>query len=149
MMRKEKGFTLLTLAVTIGITAMIAAGAGMTVMHIFRGTERNENQTEVVRQAQNLGRWFGRDALMAENITAGDNPGTGDDEFVSMFWKDWETGNTYNITYKWFDDADSLKLIKRNQIMRDKNGAVVSDVTSLIANSIYTANIPSRLIPVP
>ena len=144
MRRKEKGFGVITLTVTIAVAAIIALGAGMTIIQVIRGTERNEEYAEVVRQSQNLGRWFNRDALTTENITIGDNPGTGDEEFLTIFWRDWESGETYDIRYLWLDDADSLKQVKRNQVMRDKDGAIIESTTSLIANSIYSANISQQ-----
>jgi type II secretory pathway pseudopilin PulG len=142
--RKEQGFSLISVVVASAIGALVVLGAGMTTMQIIRGTEGNEELSEVVRQAQNLGRWFSRDALMAANITAGDNPGTGDDELLTISWKDWESGDTYDIRYIWFDYVDSLKQIKRNQVMRDKDGYVVEDVTSLLACGIYSANVSEQ-----
>lgn len=144
MRRREKGFGLISLAVAIAISAIIAAGAGMTSMQIIRSTERNENHVEVVRQAQNLGRWFSRDAQMSENITAGDNPGTADEEFITLYWKDWESGDMFDIRYLWIDRADSLKRIKRNQVTRDRDGDVTENITSLIADSIYSANLSQQ-----
>lgn len=141
MRRKEKGFGLISLAVAIAIGALIAAGAGMTCIQIIKGTELNNNHAEVIQQAHNLGRWFTRDALMAENITAGNDPETGDDELLTIYWKDWESGDTFDIRYIWLDDVDSLKRLRRNQVMRDKEGDVAENITSLIAFSIYSANL--------
>ena len=145
MIGKEKGFSVINLAVAIAIAAIVAAGAGMTSIHIIRSTERNENHAKVVQQAQNLGRWFSRDAIMADNITAGDNPETGDDEeFITLYWKDWESGETFDIRYLWFDDVDSLKRIKRNLVMRDKEGDIIENFTSLIGYGISSANISQQ-----
>ena len=144
MRRKEKGFGLISLAVAIAIGSLIAAGAGMTCIQIIKGTERNNNQAEVTQQAHNLGRWFSRDAPMAEEITAGNDPETVDDELLTIYWKDWESGETYDISYIWLDDVDSLKKLKRNEVMRDKEGDVAENVTSLIAFSIYSANLSQQ-----
>ncbi len=144
MRRQEKGFGLISLAVTVAIAAMIAAGAGMTTIQVIRGTERNEHQAKVTQQAHNLGRWFSRDALMAESITAGDDPGTADDEFITMYWKEWISGDTYNIRYIWLDDVESLKKVQRNQVKRDKDGAVTENKTSMIAYSLYSANLSKQ-----
>jgi Tfp pilus assembly protein PilE len=144
MRRKEKGFGLISLAAAIAIGSLIAAGAGMTCLQIIKGTERNNNRAEVIQQGHNLGRWFSRDALMAEDITAGNDPETGDDELLSIYWKDWESGETYDIRYIWLDDVDSLKRLKRNQVMRDKEGTLAENITSLIACSIYSANLSQQ-----
>jgi len=144
MRRKEKGFSLISIAVTIAIAALIAAGAGMTSLQIIRGTARNENHAEVIRQAQNLGSWFSRDALMAESITAGDNPETGDDELLTIYWKDWESGDTFDIRYILLDYVDSLKQLKRNQVMRYKDGTVGDNTTSLMAFGVYSASLSQQ-----
>ncbi len=141
MRRKEAGFGLITVAVVVAITAMIAAGAGMTTIQIIRGTERNEEHAETVQQAHNLGRWFYRDAMTAENITAGDDIGTGEDELLSIYWKDWESGEYYDIRYIWLDDVDSLYKIKRNQVTYTKDGSVAENTTSLVAFGIGSANL--------
>lgn len=141
MNRQEKGFGLITLAVTIAIASMVAAGAAITVVQIFKGTEQNEDRAEVTRQMQNLGRWFSRDALMAEQITAGDNPETGNDELCTIYWKDWESGDIYDIRYIWLDDADSLRKVMRTQL---KDGDTTENITTLIAANIYSANLSQQ-----
>ena len=141
MILQEKGFGLIGLAVAVAIAALIAAGAGMTTIQVIKGTERNEHHARVTQQAHILGRWFSREALMAENITAGDDPGTVDDEFLTLHWREWISGDTYNIRYIWLNDADSLNKVQRNQVKRDKNGAVTENKTSMIAYSLYSANL--------
>ncbi len=144
MKRQEKGFALIDLAVSIAIAAIITAGAGMTTVQIIKGTERNENHATVIRQAHNLGRWFSRDALTAANVTAGDDPETADSELMTIFWKDWESADIYNISYIWLEGSDSLWQIKRREVMRDMDGAVVNNTTTLIANGIYSANLTQQ-----
>lgn len=144
MRRQEKGFGLTSLAVAVAIAALIAAGAGMTTIQVIKGTERNEHHARVTQQAHIFGRWFSRDALMAENITAGDDPGTVDDEFITIYWKEWISGDTYNIRYILLDDVDSLKKVQRNQVKRDKDGAVTENITSPVAYSLYSANLSKQ-----
>jgi len=142
--KKERGFGLITLVIVIAISAMIAAGAGMTTIQIIKGTERNEDHIQAIRQAQNLGRWFSRDAMMSENITAGDDTGTSDVELLTSYWKDWENGDTFNVHYLCFDDVDSLMQIKRTLITRDKDGAITENITTLVAFGIYSANLSQQ-----
>ena len=56
----------------------------------------------------------------------------------------WESGDIFNVRYIWLDDVDSLKKIKRNQVVRDKDSAVIENVTTLIAYSIYSANLSQQ-----
>ncbi len=144
MKRDESGFGLIGLAVAIAITAIIVAGAGMGTVQVIKGTQRNNDHMTVIRQAQNLGSWLSRDALMAQTINASDDAGTAEDEFVIMYWKDWENGDTHDIRYIWLDGANSLKIFKRKQLTNDKDGLEIGNTTTLIAHSIYSANLSQQ-----
>ena len=78
------------------------------------------------------------------NITDNDDPGTVDEEFITLYWKDWESGDSFDIRYMLYDDADSLKLVKRNQVKRDKDGDITDNSTTLVADSIYSANVSQQ-----
>ncbi len=133
--------TLIEVIVAVAISAIISAVAVMTVAQIVRSSESNNDWTTTIRQAQNLGHWVSQDALMAQTITVGDDPETTTDvEFITSTWMDWETGDTYDIRYLWFDSADSLKIVKRNQVTRDMNGVEVDNRTTLVADNIYAAD---------
>ena len=138
-MKGEKGYSLIELLVAISVTAVLAAGAGMTTFQIFRSSKQNNDWNVAVRQAQSLGQWISQDALMVNTIDIGDDPETEDVEFISLFWKDWENGNTYNTCYLWHDSEDSLKRLTRQQVTRDINGVETSNTTSLVADNIYSA----------
>ena len=92
-----------------------------------------------MRQAQGLGYWISQDAVMVNTITVGDDAGTPDEEFVSLFWKDWETGDTSNTRYIWFDSAESLRGLTRREIVNDSLGAQVSDTSTLVADNVHSA----------
>jgi hypothetical protein len=77
-------------------------------------------------------------------IDIGDDPETDDVEFISLFWKDWENGDTYDTYYLWFDSANSLQELKRRQVTHDINGAVMSDTTVLVATNIYAATLTQQ-----
>ena len=141
MKRGEKGFTLISLAVVIAISAIIAAGAGMTTAQIINGSQRNNEQATVIRQAQNVGYWVSRDVLTAQTVTSGDDSETADIEFLIAYWKDWETGDTYDIRYIWLDSDDALKKLKRKQVTCDDDGEETGNKTTLVADNIYTANL--------
>jgi Tfp pilus assembly protein PilE len=144
MRRREEGLSIISIVVTIAIGGMVAAGASMTALQVIMGTERNENQARVIQQAHNLGRWFSRDALASENISCNDNPDTGDDEFISLYWEDWQSGETYDIYYILIDDNDSLKRVERKRIKHNIDGAVTENTTTMIADSVYSANISQQ-----
>ncbi len=144
MKQDEKGFTLIELIVAIAISAIIAIGAGTTTAQIFRVSQCNSDWTTAVRQVQNVGYWVSQDVLMAQTANVSDDPETADSEFIIMNWKDWETGDTYDIRYIWLDSADSLKKLKRKQLTRDKDGVEIGNETTMVADNIYMANLSGQ-----
>lgn len=143
-MKGEKGFTLIEVLIAVSVSALLAIGAGMTTMQILTSSRQNNDWNIAIRQAQSVGQYVSQDALMVSTIDIGDDPGTGDIEFISLFWKDWESGGTYDTYYLWFDSVNSLKELKRRQVTRDNNGAVISDTTFLVATNIYEATITEQ-----
>ena len=140
-MKGEKGYSFIDVIIAVSISALLAVGAGMTTAQIFRSTRLNSDWNIALRQAQSVGQWVSQDALTVSTIDIGDDPETGDVEFISLFWKDWENGDTYDTYYLWFDSANSLKQLKRRQVTRDINGAITGDPTVLVADNIYAATL--------
>ena len=143
-MKGEKGYSLIEVLIAVSVSALLALGAGMTTTQIFRSSRLNNEWNVALRQAQSAGQWVSQDALTVNTIDIGDDPETGDVEFISLFWKDWENGDTYDTRYLWFDSANSLKELKRRQVARDNNGAVISDTTVLVATNIYAATLTQQ-----
>ena len=140
-MKGEKGFTFIEVLIAVSVSSLLAVGAGMTTMQIFTGSRQNNDWNVAVRQAQSVGQWVSQDTLMVSTIDIGDDPETEDVEFISLFWKDWENGDTCYTYYLWFDSANSLKQLKRRQVTRDINGAITGDTTVLVADNIYAATL--------
>jgi prepilin-type N-terminal cleavage/methylation domain-containing protein len=143
-MKGEKGFTFIEVLIAVSISALLAVGAGMTTMQILTNSRQNNDWNIAVRQAQSIGQQISQDALMVSNIDIGDDPGTEDVEFISLLWKDWENGDTYDTFYLWFDSEDSLKELRKRVVTRDNSGSVISDTTSLVATNIYQATITEQ-----
>lgn len=137
MRRREKGFGVVGVVVALVIASIVAA-AGMTALQIIKGNDRNQNHARVIQQAHNLGRWFSRDALSAWEIT------TGEDELIAIFGRDWESGDTCDISYILSDDVSSLKKVYRNRVKRNIDGVITENVTTLIADSLFSANITQQ-----
>ncbi len=144
MRRDEKGFSIISLAVAVAISAIIATGVGMTTVQILDVSRQSSDWATAVRQAQNVGYWVSQDALMAQTINATDDLGTTGEEFIIIAWKDWENGDVHDIRYFWLDSADALKKLKRQQITRDKEGVTTGNITTLVADNIYTADLSSQ-----
>ena len=144
-MKGEKGYSFIDVIIAVSISALLAVGAGMTTAQIFRSTRLNSDWNIALRQAQSIGQRVSQDALMVSTIDIGDDPDTTTDvEFISLFWKDWESGDTYDTRYLWFDSANSLKQLKRRQVARDINGVEISDTTTLVAGNIYAVTLTQQ-----
>ena len=141
MRRGESGFTLIELTVVIAISAIIAASAGMTTIQMLKSSGDSQDLMTLTNHIRNAGYRISRDILTAQSVNASDDTGTGDIEFVVMNWKDWETGDTHDIRYIWLASTGSLQKLKRKQLTRDKNGAEISNKTTLVADNIYSANL--------
>jgi type II secretory pathway component PulJ len=144
-MKGENGYSFIEVLLAVSVSALLAIGAGMTTAQIIMSSRLNSDWNVMLRQAQSVGQWVSQDALMVSTIDIGDDPGTEDVEFISLFWKDWENGDTSDTYYLWFDTADSLKLLERRQITRDNSGAVTSDTSSLVATNIYAATLTQQV----
>ena len=144
MMRSENGFTLVGALVTSAIVAVIAGGAAMGTVQIIQGADRDSDRITAVRQAQNAGYWVSNDATMARKIDIGDDSGTGEVEFIILYWKDWETGDTHEMRYIWLDSSEGLKKLKRKHLTRDKDGLEIGNRTTFVADNIYTADLSEQ-----
>ncbi len=130
-MKRERGFTAIEIIVSAFITALIALGAGMTTVQILRVTAQNDDWATATRYAQNVGYWVSEDAMMAETIVNG----TGN-ELITMTWRRWETGNSYNVTYIKVNPSDTIFEIERRCEVRDLNRNQIQNTTAYIANNI-------------
>jgi len=144
MKRGEKGFTTIEVLVALAIVALITGGAAMSTVQIIQGAERTSDHMIAIRHAQSVGYWLSNDAMIARNIDIGDNPETGDDEFITVYWKNWENGDTHEIRYIWLDSSGGLKKLNRNHVTRNKDGVETDNRTAFVADNIYTASLSEQ-----
>ncbi len=133
MKQGKNGFTLIGLAVTLAITAIIGSAAATATFQIARSTGRNGNHMTAVRQVQNAGYHISHDAQMAESVIA-DN--LTPPNFLVLNWteQDYDGGDpTYHsVTYFIEGLSDGVGKLKRSHW----SSAGASEET-LIAEYIY------------
>jgi len=72
---KQKGFTLIELALSVGLSGILGLGISTFAVQTFTESVKSQNRTQAVVQVENAGYWLGRDVQMAENVTLGENAG--------------------------------------------------------------------------
>lgn len=140
-MKNEAGFLLINILVVLAISAVIVVGAGMTTVQLIKVTQSTEDHAILARQPQNLGYWLSQDLMMAMVVTTEDDIGTPETEFAIIMWKDWELGDMYEVRYSWANPEESQKQVIRTKTHRDIEGAVVSEVSTLVADNINAATL--------
>lgn len=132
MIRNEKGFTLLELAVAFGIAALAGVAAMLVIVQIAKGNEHNNDYATSVRQAENAGYWINRDMRTAQTVNT-DNLTFPD--FLVIGWTEWDLGGnpTYHTIRYYFDGlADGVGALKRNHW-----SSAGANEQTLIAQHIY------------
>lgn len=109
----QKGFTLIELAIAVGIVALIGGGAAITVFHIIPGVERSNSHIVAASQVQDAGYWISYDGQMAESvITELEAP-----DLLIVTWteRDYEHGNNiyHSVTYSLQDLNGNVGRLKR------------------------------------
>ena len=64
-MKRQSGFTLPELLVTMAITGALATVVGSSVFHIFNVTEYGNDRLQALHELQNAGFWLNNDGQMA------------------------------------------------------------------------------------
>lgn len=136
MKRDRRGFTLLEFLVASAIMAVVAYGASMAVSRTVGGTRRANDEMTALRQVQNMGFWMSRDLITAQSILPGDAVETPQPDILTLVWTDWEMATTQYVYYYTETMSGGLKRIKRHSVVKNDAQVVVSDSTTLVAESI-------------
>lgn len=142
-MKDERGFGVIDLLVVIAISAIIATGAGMTIVQVLGVSQSIQDHATTVRQAQNLGYWASQDLQMGRIVSTDDDLSTPQTEFLTIAWKDWVTGDMIEARYTWLDGSGAGKKSLRTLTVRNKDGIETSTLTTLTADSMSSANVSS------
>jgi len=98
--RREKGFTLVEVLISLAILTAITGVMSTAVFIITKTTSQNNEWNINLRQVQNAGYWISQDALMAQVVDT-NKPGV----FLAFGSSDW-SGGSYNVDYVL--DADNV-----------------------------------------
>jgi len=83
---KQRGFTVIEMIVGVAISSIILLGTVVSTHMIFFSGNNLREDMESIQNVQNTGSWLRLDALKSQAIIPGDNPGTGENETLMMYW---------------------------------------------------------------
>ena len=133
------GFFLAELLVVLALAAMITLGASVVIVHTLRVSNQNNEWGIVVHETGTAAYWIGHDLAMADAIYE-DDPTTPDNELLTLVWKDWATGDIYNVHYAVLEGAGSLNRIERRYYHHQEFEDIDNTTTITVAENIYLAN---------
>ncbi len=137
-MVKENGFAIAEFLVALSLMGMISLGALMVTGQTLKVPGRASDWATAVRQAQNVGYWVSRDALMASTVI-GDDPDTTATEFITLSWKEFQSGVAYKVHYRLtWHDMDERNWVERFVEVTPGSGPGSTGQT-LIAKNIDSA----------
>jgi len=130
--KNQLGFTLIELVLAIAISGIITGSITATIFQVIIGGARTNNHMIAVSQVRDAGYWVSHDTVMAQaEPIIGDDPGTpAVEEFLTLTWSDWESGEVHQVTYTLEDMTGGSKQLKRSHSI---NGVTE---TSLVAQFI-------------
>lgn len=102
--RREKGFTLIEVAVGLAITSVIVLAMSMTITTLVTNSQGTTERSVVLRQVQNAGYFISCDVQMAENVTL---DGTSGFPLILDIPVDTDQNNDYSVNYLF--DGNTLK----------------------------------------
>ena len=95
--KKQSGFTLIELMVSLAILGTMSLGAAVANAQIINQTSRNNDFTTASRQALNAVHWISRDAQMSHSING--TAGFPVSENLTMTWTEWDNSKHEAMYY--------------------------------------------------
>ncbi len=113
MKHGESGFTIIEIAVTVGIIGLIASGATSVIFHAFNDTRRTNDHMTTVRHLENAAYWMGRDARMADYLTSTNLTSPA---ILILKWTEWGYGTDsiyHQVTYSVDNVSGNVGILNR------------------------------------
>jgi len=154
LLKRQRGFTLVEVAVSIALTGLIGLGAAVTIAQVSTTTARNTDYTTLSQQTMNAVHWVGQDIQMAQTITGADTfPSTP----LQLCWKWWDN-HVYSVNYTledgslvrtYSDGSSQVRTLVAEYIVSDNgstncvsaNGTVTLTITAGTGEGTHEVNV--------
>ena len=137
LLRKDqKGFTLVELLIVVPIMAIVSVAAIAVIIHVVQSTYTTAHMV-VIRQVQTAGDLVSHDGIQAQVIEVPAEPESRGFPFIFR-WTDWDDSEAHEVIYSL--SGGDIEQLQRQEIIRDKDGTQISDITILVAEFIDSAN---------
>ena len=84
--KRQQGFTLIEIIVGVAISSLILLVTVACIHQIFFSGYNVREDMRSIQYVQNTGSWLRLDALKSQIIVPGDNPSTGENETMTLYW---------------------------------------------------------------
>lgn len=135
-MKKQNGFTLIELVISLAIAAIVGIGITTSVIQTVTITTRSGNNMQAIQQLENAGYWVSHDVQMAQTVTTGPSAGFP----LILTWAD-ASQNTYNVTFTVTGGKIQRSLVKNNSAPLQALIAQSINVTPSLTNCSYANGI--------
>ena len=138
-MKKEHGFTLLELLVSIAIVGVVGTAATTVTFQSIKETQTSNDRMMVVQQDEDVSYSLSHDAEMAESIAVLSYP-----NLVEFTWTQWNLTNGssvyYTVTYAFVNLTNGV-----GQLQRTYQSSAGADTQTTVCRYIYyNANDPNN-----
>ena len=149
---QARGFTLLEIAITLGITGLISGGVATAIPQVLDVNAQTSNQVLAIGQLQNAGYWVSHDVQMAQIIDTDDDLDSPETEVLTLSWVGWQRSDqqdnqyidTYVIKYTYDNNQLSRHLRTKTDKFDDQGDYIEtseSQSTILIAQQVAALSI--------
>ncbi len=133
MIKKQHGFTLVDLQVTIAIVSLMVFAGAISASQIVKYAPATTNRMVAVREVHNAGYWISRDAESAEKVTV---DGLTYPAFIVMEWTiygyDGEASIYHTVTYSFAGMSNGV-----GKLVRTHSSSAGENTQTLISDNIY------------
>jgi len=128
----QAGFTLIEVIIAVAISAVLFGGAVGVLNRMTGENDRASKDMAVTQQIESAGYWVGKDALKAQQITAGESAGFP----LRLEWQNWNLDANNQVVTNRVEFS-----LSGNSLQRTQSVGTASTGWSIVQQTIVARNI--------